>query len=141
MAQYDTACFCGSVKLRVSGEPAVMGYCHCSSCRHWSAGPVNAFTLWPPDSVAVVQGADRIGSFNLTPNSNRKWCKDCGGHVFTEHAGMGLTDVYAALLPREAFVPTLHANYAESVLPIRDGLPKFKDFPKEAGGSGETMPE
>ena len=53
MASYDTACFCGSVKLRVSGEPAAMGYCHCSSCRHWSAGPVNAFTLWKPENVKV----------------------------------------------------------------------------------------
>jgi hypothetical protein len=27
------------------------------------------------------------------------------------------------------------------VLPIRDGLPKMKDFPAELGGSGETLPE
>jgi hypothetical protein len=24
---------------------------------------------------------------------------------------------------------------------MRDGLPKLKDFPKEFGGSGETVPE
>jgi hypothetical protein len=35
----------------------------------------------------------------------------------------------------------LHVNYAETVLPIRDGLPKLKDFPAEFGGSGETMAE
>ena len=62
-----------------------MGYCHCSSCRSWSAGPVNAFTLWKPDSVTVTEGADQIGTFNLTPHSFRKWCKNCGGHLFTEH--------------------------------------------------------
>jgi hypothetical protein len=27
------------------------------------------------------------------------------------------------------------------VLPIRDGLPKLKDFPAEFGGSGEAMAE
>ena len=37
--------FCGAVQLTVSGEPVGMGYCHCDSCRHWSASPVNAFTL------------------------------------------------------------------------------------------------
>jgi hypothetical protein len=141
MASYDTACFCGSVTLRVSGEPAAMGYCHCNSCRHWSAGPVNAFTLWPPAAVEVTQGADRIASFNLTPGSSRKWCTKCGGHLFTEHPAMGLTDVYAALLPRALFKPAIHVNYVETVLPMRDGLPKFKDFPKEVGGSGETVPE
>jgi hypothetical protein len=26
------------------------------------------------------------------------------------------------------FAPGVHVNYAETVLPMRDGLPKFKDF-------------
>jgi len=32
-------------------------------------------------------------------------------------------------------------NYAETILPMRDGLPKLKDFFKETGGSGEVVPE
>jgi hypothetical protein len=141
MASYSGNCFCGSVKLNVTGAPEVMGYCHCNSCRHWSAGPVNAFTLWKPDAVKVTEGADKIGTFNLTPHSYRKWCKNCGGHLFTEHPGMGLTDVYAAMLPGLDFKPAFHVHYAQSVLAVRDGLPKFKDMPKEVGGSGETMAE
>jgi hypothetical protein len=35
----------------------------------------------------------------------------------------------------------VHLNYAEAVLPLRDGLPKLRDMPKEAGGTGEQMPE
>ena len=54
---------------------------------------------------------------------------------------MGMTDVYAAILPGLAFKPAFHVHYAESVLPLHDGLPKFRDMPKEVGGSGETMPE
>ena len=54
-------CFCGSVQLEAMGEPAAMGYCHCESCRAWSAGPVNAFTLWPPASVKVTRGAEHWG--------------------------------------------------------------------------------
>lgn len=57
------------------------------------------------------------------------------------HPGLGLTDVYAAILPGLDFRPGLHVNYAEAVLPIKDGLPKMKDFPAEFGGSGETLPE
>ena len=49
--------------------------------------------------------------------------------------------VYAATIPTYPYRPQLHVNYGESVLPIRDGLPKMKDFPKEMGGSGETLPE
>ena len=54
---------------------------------------------------------------------------------------MGMTDVYAAILPALAFKPVFHVHYAESVLPLHDGLAKFRDMPKEVGGSGETMPE
>ena len=138
---YSGSCFCGAVQLTVTGEPAAMGYCHCESCRHWSAGPVNAFTLWPPAAVQVTQGADLLGSYNKTPGSIRKWCTKCGGHVLTEHPGMGLTDVYAAIIPALPFKPGLHVHYQETVLHIHDGVPKQKDVPKELGGSGVTLPE
>jgi hypothetical protein len=39
------------------------------------------------------------------------------------------------------FRPTLHVHYGERVLAVRDGLPKFKDFPKDFGGSGDVIPE
>jgi hypothetical protein len=118
-----------------------MGYCHCESCRHWSAGPVNAFTLWSPEAVKITQGADNIGTYNKTPQSSRKWCKNCGGHIFTEHPEWGVTDVYAAVLPQLPFQPGVHVNYQETVLHVRDGLPKMKDLPEEMGGSGDTLAE
>jgi hypothetical protein len=32
-------------------------------------------------------------------------------------------------------------HYADTVLAMKDGLPKLKDFPTKAGGSGEIIPE
>ena len=138
---YSGTCFCGAVKFSVGSEPAAMGYCHCSSCRHWSAGPVNGFALFKSDTVQVTQGADQVGSYNKTPGSTRKWCKKCGGHIFTEHPAWGLTDVYASVLPELPFKPGVHVHYQETVLHMRDGLPKMKDIPKEMGGSGVTLAE
>jgi hypothetical protein len=138
---YPGSCFCGAVQLTVTGEPVAMGYCHCESCRHWSAGPVNAFTLWHPDAVRVTRGADNLGSYNKTPQSTRKWCRTCGGHVFTEHPGLGLTDVYAAVIPDFPYQPGIHVHYQETRLPIRVGLPKMKDVPGEMGGSGVALAE
>jgi len=139
--EYKGRCFCGAVELSVVGEPAAMGYCHCSSCREWSASPVNAFTLWPPAAVTITRGVEQLASYNKTEHSQRKWCKKCGGHVLTEHPGMGLIDVYAATLREFPFAPQLHVNYGETVLHVRDGLPKQKDFPKEMGGSGISLPD
>ena len=139
--QYQGACFCGAVQFTVSGAPTAMGYCHCESCRHWSAGPVNAFTLWQPDAVRITRGADNVGTYHKTEKSYRKWCKTCGGHLFTEHPGWGVTDVYAAVLPELSFQPGLHVNYAQTRVRIKDGLPKMQDMPSEMGGSGVTLPE
>lgn len=138
---YQGRCFCGAVEVKVTGEPAAMGYCHCESCRQWSAGPVNAFTLWSPSAVTITRGADQLASFSKTDRSVRKWCKSCGGHVLTAHPGWDLVDVYAAMLPNLPFKAMLHVNYGDSVLPMKDGLPKQKDFPAEMGGSGVLLPE
>jgi hypothetical protein len=59
----------------------------------------------------------------------------------SDHPTFGLKDVYAATIPGLPFAPALHVNYGESVLRIKDGLPKMKDFPSELGGSGEMLPE
>jgi hypothetical protein len=112
---YKGSCFCGAVSLVVTGEPVTMGYCHCESCRHWSAGPVNAYTLWRPGAVKITAGAENIGSYGKTPNSLRKWCKTCGGHLLTEHPSIRLVDVYAAVLPALEFRPREHLHYQEAV--------------------------
>jgi len=138
---YEGSCFCGAVKLRVTGEPVAMGYCHCASCRSWSAGPVNAFSLWKPESVTVTQGANQIGTFAKTPASERKWCMRCGGHLMTAHPAWNLVDVYAATIPSFRFKPGVHVHYQETVLRMPDGLPKMKDIPAEMGGSGVTLPD
>ena len=138
---YSGSCFCGAVKISAKGEPNAMGYCHCESCRSWSAGPVNAFTLWNPDAIKVTSGAKHLKTFAKSPMSERQFCDKCGGHVMTRHPTLGVVDVFAATIPRLKFKPALHVNYGETVLRMKDGLTKFKDFPKDFGGSGKEVAE
>ncbi len=135
------ACFCGAVEIAVAGKPNAMGYCHCRSCRSWSGGPVNAFSLWPTDAVQVTKGAEHIATYHKTDMSYRKFCGLCGGHLMTEHPPLKMIDVFAATIPGLNFVPEVHVNYAETVLRMHDGLPKLRDFPAEFGGSGEAVAE
>ena len=89
----------------------------------------------------MTKGQQHLGTFTKNPSSERQFCTKCGGHVMTGHPGLGMTDVYAATIPSVAFKPGVHVNYSETVLPMRDGLPKFKDFPAPFGGSGEMAAE
>jgi hypothetical protein len=79
--------------------------------------------------------------FQKSKISQRQYCAKCGGHLMTNHPTFGLVDVFAATIPDLAFTPALHVNYSETVLPMRDGLRKLRDFPKELGGSGEMVTE
>jgi hypothetical protein len=138
---YRGSCFCGEVRLDVSGEPVAQGFCHCGDCRAWSAAPVNAFTLWKPESVRITKGAEHVRVYEKTERSLRKFCDRCGGHVLTEHPHWNLLDVYTAVIPELRHQPAVHVHYAETVLPMKDGLPKMRDLPKEMGGSGLTIAE
>jgi hypothetical protein len=135
------SCFCGAVEVEVTGSPEAMGYCHCRSCRSWSGGPMNAFSLWTPQAVRIKSGAEHVATFQKANFSQRQYCAKCGGHLMVNHPTIGLVDVFAATIPTLGFTPGVHINYAEAVLPMRDGLPKLKDFPAEFGGSGEAIAE
>jgi hypothetical protein len=141
MANYTSGCPCGAVQVELSGEPAVQVYCHCNSCRGWLSAPLHAATLWPTPSVRITKGADNLGMYKRTENSHRQFCKSCGAAVLVGHPGMGMTDIPAGTIAGLTYRPTLHVNYGEKVMTVRDGLPKFKDFPKEFGGSGDILPE
>jgi hypothetical protein len=138
---HNGRCYCVAIEIEASGEPIDMGYCHCEACRKYSGMPVSAFTWWKPDNVRVPKGRQFLGKFRSSEMSDRQYCTKCGGNVMADHPTLGLIDIPAGVLPTLAFRPTAHLNYEDTVLPMRDGLPKLRDFPSAIGGSGQTMPE
>jgi hypothetical protein len=138
---HESSCFCGAVTIEITGSPAVQAFCHCSSCRGWLGAPIHAASLWPAANVRVVKGADKLRLFKKTEASHRKFCTVCGSPALVDHPRIEMVDIPAGSVKGLAYQPTLHVHYGEKVLAMRDGLPKFKDFPKEFGGSGEMLPE
>jgi hypothetical protein len=45
-----------------------------------------------------------------------------------------MADVFPATIPTLAFTAAVHVNYDETVLHMRDSLPKLKDFPNHPAG-------
>jgi hypothetical protein len=138
---HNGTCFCGSVEIEVSGTPEGMGYCHLRVLPR-----VVGRTGERVQPLETGKRAD-----HRRTGSDRRICRrpELGAPVLqklwrTHHDGSpewGVTDVFAAAIPSLVFEPGVHVNYAETVLPMRDGLPKFKDFPAEIGGSGEQVAE
>lgn len=139
--EHRGSCFCGSIEIVAKGEPVEMGYCHCSDCQSYAGAPLVSFTLWQRENLSIVKGAELLASFNKAGTTERQYCLRCGGHLVNDHAQWGVADVPAALLPTVAFEPSVHLHYGSAVLPVRDGLPKLRDFPAEVGGTGELLAE
>jgi hypothetical protein len=137
------SCLCGAVQFEVTGEPFTMTYCHCESCRRWVGAPVHGGCLFHSEKVRVLKGADDLALFKRTEDSgsHRKFCRSCGSALFNDHPGIAMTDIMAVAIPDLVFEPKLHTNYAERVISIYDGLPKYKDFDPAVRGTGETIPE
>jgi hypothetical protein len=50
--------------------------------------------------------------------------------ALARHPPLNLVDVYAATIPTLAFAPAVHVNYAETVLPMRDGPAEAEGLPE-----------
>jgi hypothetical protein len=135
------SCFCGAVQLLVTGQPSIVAFCHCSDCTSWAGAPLQAFSLWTPNSIEVSEGLDKLGTYTKSGDSHRKFCTECGGHIMNERPDLGMNSVYVNLTPALDQQATLHVYYEEKTISIVDGLPKYKDVPSEFGGTGEILPD
>ena len=137
---HEGQCYCGSVHVKVTGDPVFAAYCHCESCRKWHSAPMAALCAWPEDAVTVT---GEVVVSKKTDETQRTSCTKCGGNVLTTKPGLGWKVVYPLTLSGSdfAYQPGLHIFYGERVIDFKDGLPKFADVPAEAGGSGTMMDE
>ena len=91
-------------------------------------------------ALAGVLPADR--AIALVKDSRGARLKGKEDDLFTGEYWAGEKSVALGLADKIGDLrSTLRERYGEKVLTVRDGLPKFKDFPKEFGGSGEMLAE
>ena len=132
-------CLCGAVKVTATGDAKVKAICHCESCRKWT-GSVMYVNLYPAESVTIEGDLDEYKTKDESI-SLRKTCRVCHCPVVNDHAqAMQMMDIPSGIfgLPHE---PTMHLHYAEKIMSIKDGLPKFKDMPGAFHGSDEKLEE
>lgn len=136
MNNIEIKCLCGSVVLKLTGEPVVQAYCHCDDCQVAHGAAYVATAAYPSHRVEVLKGQLIPLAVKTTP---RMRCDTCGTFLFTEVANTGLRSVNATLLPKEQFKPQFHLQCQHAVLPIVDNLPHYKDFPAAFGGTDERV--
>ncbi|HUC19651.1 MAG TPA: GFA family protein [Acetobacteraceae bacterium] len=76
-------CCCGSLGAEVTGEPALVGACHCMECQRRTGSPFGVSTYFPK-AQARVEGLGKV--YMRDSDSGRKiefhFCPNCGSTVF-----------------------------------------------------------
>merc|ERR1712100_59862 len=138
MTTHKGKCFCGAVDWQFEGDPFCQDICHCSDCREWGGALVSHTVGWQEDKFRQLCGD--VAKFSKTGTLERFWCKACGGHCWMRLGQHKLVFSLPGNMPTVPFKPPMHIFCKEARVPLPDdGLAKFKDLPKEFGGTGETV--
>lgn len=136
MSITNISCLCGTVRLRLQGEPVVQFYCHCDDCQAVSGGAYVGVAVFPSHAVEVVQGEPVSWTYKTLP---RQRCPVCGTHLFVRVPDGDITGVKANLLPPGMFQPAFHIHCRYAVLPVADDLPHYHSSPSVFGGDDEVV--
>lgn len=115
MNQRNGGCLCGQVRYQVTAEPVISRLCWCSDCQH-IAGNGTANVIFPSGSIAVTGSLAEYRKSAASGNTiTRKFCPDCGSHVFAESSGRaGLTVVRVGTLDNPSSVKPTANIWASS---------------------------
>ena len=107
----------------------------------WTAGYLTS-------SFHITSGIDNLDEI-IRNNAKLLLCKSCHSLIYgisldpDKQAGIGINASnfhFTNEIPK-SFAPVRHVWYENRIVSIDDGLPKFKDAPKEQFGSGELWHE
>jgi hypothetical protein len=94
---YEGGCRCGQVRFTLSGEPEMVGLCHCGTCRKETGSPFLYYGDWKAEQFTVT------GDYSTF--DGRSFCPRCGSTLFhpgddyVEIALGSLDELPVALIP------------------------------------------
>jgi len=130
-------CACGGVTFEVNGEPLAQLYCHCRSCQMAHSAPVVAAALFRASSVAYTGEVRRITVSARDDAAQRLVCAACGARVLVEPVPQVRTIFVVLCETRDWFAPQMHVQWRDHIVEVYDDLPKYIDYPRELGGTGD----
>jgi hypothetical protein len=132
MQRYEGECHCGRVRFELEGPPMAAFCCHCTVCRRSIGCPYILVGMWQPERARIAKGAPLLER-TTSPWLTRHRCPDCGAAIYnavSTKSFVASNFMLPLLLERDDAVrPTHHIFYADRMVDIDDGLPKFDALP------------
>lgn len=121
-------CFCGDIKIEISGPPDWVSYCHCNSCRKATGAPVTAYASFKNTLLSVKSG--KLNFYESSPGTKWGSCSVCHSPVSYQSKKYP-EDTHFHLITISAYEdlrPDSHVHVEEKVqwLNIEDDCPKYE---------------
>lgn len=134
MAVHHARCFCGAVRYEVLADPVEAKVCHCSTCRSLHGAPMQWAAIFHKRDVRFTAGEPHLRFYHSASNRPERIlpckvsCALCGTPIADDGRTMWLAFPtlfdFGTRVPA-SFRPSCHIFYAERVLDVDDGLPKW----------------
>ena len=75
-------CVDNPVRFEYTKAPVEVHYCLCTDCTDICGGAMAIIAVVERSAFKILQGNDKVQSFDTKPTCHRKFCKACGCHMF-----------------------------------------------------------
>ena len=82
--EFTGGCYCGEIRYKASGDPALKVQCHCRECQYISGGSANVTIGMPAAGFEYTQGTPK--QFKRDDLENpvvREFCGNCGTQILS----------------------------------------------------------
>lgn len=129
---YLGSCYCGKVKIAISGAITSIIHCHCSKCRKASGTAYATNGLVKADEFKITAGAEHMGKFGKVAGKNRHFCKICASPIYSSNIDdpqnvrirLGMLDSAISERPMAHTFVTSQANWED----LDAGLPRYERY-------------
>jgi len=81
------SCLCGEIAYEIDGLDGPIGHCHCGACRKAHASAYTSTARVMRDRFRLTRGGAALKTFESSPGKQRRFCGNCGTHVYADRAG------------------------------------------------------
>ena len=109
-------CQCGAVRYEISGEPRVVGHCHCIDCQKANGAGHVTHALFQQDEIKIEgKTAEYASRADSGATVTRSFCSVCGGRLFGRSTSMpGMVTVQVGSMDDPNIVEPSMAVYART---------------------------
>ncbi|MBA3704266.1 MAG: GFA family protein [Rubrobacteraceae bacterium] len=75
-------CDTNPVRYEYTRAPFEVHYCLCTDCTDISGGAMALIAVVERDAFRITQGEEKIRNFDTKATAHRRFCGDCGCHMF-----------------------------------------------------------